>query len=245
MRAAGAFSRNFRPGTMFKKGTGASVHKEKMMSRIRFLGASLIALSAAAGPAAAADITQDTYTPPPDVTYDPAPAFSWTGFYAGGLVGYGWGNVDTDTAGDFDADGFLGGVFTGYNYQFPNNVVLGIEGDVTYHDQDGSSGGVSAETDWNGTLRPRLGYAFDRFMPYVTGGLAVGNVEASEPGDSDSGAAVGWTAGAGIETAITDNIIGRVEYRYTDLGSNGPSLAGAGDVDVSSHGVMVGLGFKF
>jgi outer membrane immunogenic protein len=222
-----------------------TVHKENTMARIRFLGASLIALSAAAGPAAAADISQDTYTPPPDVTYNPEPAFSWTGLYLGGVVGYGWGDVDTDTT-SFDADGFLGGVYTGYNYQFPNNVVVGIEGDVTYHDQDGSgAGGVSANTDWNGTLRPRLGYAFDRFMPYITGGLAVGNVEASEPGDSDSGTAVGWTAGAGIETAITDNVTARVEYRYTDLGSNGASLATAGDVDVSSHGVMVGLGFKF
>ena len=116
---------------MVKKGTGMAVHKEKTMSRIRFLGASLIALSAAAGPAAAADISQDTYTPPPDVTYNPAPAFTWTGLYLGGLVGYGWGNADTDN-GDFDADGFLGGVFTGYNYQLPNNVVVGIEGDVTY-----------------------------------------------------------------------------------------------------------------
>jgi outer membrane immunogenic protein len=222
-----------------------AVHKENTMARFRFLGASLIALSAAAGPAAAADISQDSYTPPPDVTYNPAPAFSWTGLYLGGLVGYGWGSVDTDTT-SFDADGFLGGVYTGYNYQFPNNVVVGIEGDVTYHDQDGSGGGgVSASTDWNGTLRPRIGYAFDRFMPYITGGLAVGNVEASEPGDSDSAAAVGWTAGAGVETAITDNVTARVEYRYTDLGSNGPSLATAGDVDVSSHSVMVGLGFKF
>ncbi len=214
------------------------------MSRIRLLGASLIALSAAAGPAAAADFPMEAPTPTPDTTYNAAPAFTWTGLYLGGVVGYGWGEVDTDTT-SFDADGFLGGVYTGYNYQFPNNVVLGIEGDVTYHDQDGSGGGVSANTDWNGTLRPRLGYAFDRFMPYITGGLAVGNVEASEPGDSDSGTAVGWTAGAGVETAITDNIVGRVEYRYTDLGSNGASLATAGDVDVSSHSVMVGLGFKF
>jgi outer membrane immunogenic protein len=217
-----------------------------MMSRIRFLGASLIALSTATGGSAmAADISMEAPTPTPDVTYNSAPAFTWTGLYLGGVVGYGWGDVDTDTT-SFDADGFLGGVYTGYNYQFPNNVVLGIEGDVTYHDQSGSgAGGVSAETDWNGTLRPRLGYAFDRFMPYITGGLAVGNVEASEPGDSDSGTAVGWTAGAGIETAITDNVVGRVEYRYTDLGSNGASLATAGDVDVSSHSVMVGLGFKF
>jgi outer membrane immunogenic protein len=83
-------------------------------------------------------------------------------------------------------------------------------------------------------------------MPYVTGGLAVGNVEASEGGTSDSTTAVGWTAGAGIETAITDNIVGRVEYRYTDLGSDTLALGtGPTGVGFDSHSVLVGLGFKF
>jgi outer membrane immunogenic protein len=218
-----------------------------MMLKVRFLGASLIALSIGAGTAVAADAPQDTYTPTPDITYNPAPAFSWTGFYAGGLLGYGWGNADTDN-GDFDADGFLGGAFTGYNYQLPNNVVVGVEGDVTYGDQNGSGGipNTSVENDWNGTLRGRLGYAFDRFMVYGTGGLAVGRVEASQGGVSDSTTAIGWTAGAGVETAITDNIIGRVEYRYTDLGSDSFGLGnGPTNVGLDSHAVMVGLGFKF
>lgn len=219
------------------------------MSRIRLFGVVLTALAGGVGAASAADLSQGApYTPPPDVAYSPEPAFSWTGFYAGGLVGYGWGEAETDN-GDADADGFLGGLFAGYNYQFHNGVVIGLEADGTYGDQSGSTGGIadtSVENDWNGTFRGRLGYGIDRFMIYGTGGLAVGKVEASEGGVSDSNTAVGWTAGAGIETAITENIIGRVEYRYTDLGSDGYSLGTTSpDVDFSSHGVMVGLGVKF
>lgn len=217
------------------------------MYRVRILGAALIALSAGSTAASAADIPQETYTPPPDITYEPAPAFSWTGFYAGGLVGYGWGEAETDN-GNFDADGFSGGLFAGYNYQLGSNVVVGVEADGTYGNQEGSGGtpDTSVENDWNGTVRGRLGYAIDRFMVYGTGGLAVGRVEASEGGTSDSNTAIGWTAGGGVETALTDRVIGRVEYRYTDLGSDSYALTGGPtDVDLSSHGVLVGVGIKF
>jgi outer membrane immunogenic protein len=85
----------------------------------------------------------------------------------------------------------------------------------------------------------------DRFMVYGTGGVAVGQVEASEGGTSESNTAVGWTAGGGDETAFTDNVIGRVEYRYTDLGSDSYALTSPTEVNFSSHGVLVGLGLKF
>jgi outer membrane immunogenic protein len=208
------------------------------------LGASLMALSAGAGSAYAADIPQGTYVPPPDVTYEPTPAFTWTGFYLGALGGYDWGQADTDN-GNFDADGWRGGLFSGYNFQLDNNVVLGVEGDVTYGNAEGNGGGpnTSVENDWDGTLRGRLGYAFDRFMVYGTGGLAVGRVEASEGGVSDTNTAVGWTAGAGVETAFTDNVFGRLEYRSTDLGSDSYSLGTTTpDVNYTSHGVMAGIG---
>lgn len=216
------------------------------MLKLRVLGASLIALSAGMGGAMAADFPVETPIPAPDVSYDPEPAFTWTGFYVGGLGGYEWADLDTE-AGDFDSDNFLGGVFTGYNFDLGNGLVLGVEGDVTYHDQDGDNGaGFEYGTDWNGTLRGRIGYAMDRFMVYGTGGLAVANAEASFGGQSDSKTAIGWTAGGGVETAFTNNVFGRVEYRYTDLGDEtfdvgGPDL----DAGLTSHAVMVGVGVKF
>jgi outer membrane immunogenic protein len=216
------------------------------MYRVRIVSAGLIAFAAGAGAASAADIMQNTYTPPPEVSYAPAPAFSWSGFYAGGLAGYGWDKAKTDNR-NFDADGISGGLFAGYSVQLGNNVVAGIEGDGTYGKQNGSGGtpNTSVENDWNGTVRGRLGYAMDRFMVYGTGGVAVGKVEASEGGTSDSNTAVGWTAGGGVETALTDKVIGRVEYRYTDFGSDTYALGtGPTDVDLSSQGALVGLGFK-
>jgi outer membrane immunogenic protein len=216
------------------------------MLKARIFGASLIALSAGTVGAMAADFPVETPPPAPDVSYTPEPDFTWTGFYIGGLAGYEWANIDTDIPGDFDTDNFLGGVFTGYNFDVGNGLVLGVEGDVTYHDQNGSDGGVEFGTDWNGTLRGRIGYAMNRFMIYGTGGLAVANAEASDATSSEDNTAVGWTAGAGVETAFTNNVFGRIEYRYTDLGSDSYSLdSGDVDADLTSHGVMVGVGVKF
>jgi len=66
------------------------------MLKARIFGASLIALSAGTVGAMAADIPLETPTPSPDVSYNPEPAFSWTGFYVGGLAGYEWSKIDTD-----------------------------------------------------------------------------------------------------------------------------------------------------
>jgi outer membrane immunogenic protein len=86
----------------------------------------------------------------------------------------------------------------------------------------------------------------NRFMIYGTGGLAVANAEASDATSSEDNTAVGWTAGAGVETDFTNNVFGRIEYRYTDLGSDSYSLdSGDVDADLTSHGVMVGVGVKF
>jgi outer membrane immunogenic protein len=216
------------------------------MYRVRIFSAGLVALAAGAGAASAADIVQDRYTPPPEVSYEPAPAFTWGGFYAGGLAGYGWGKADTDN-GNFDADGFFGGLFAGYNVLLGNSIVAGIEADGTYGHQDGSGGSpnISVENNWNGTVRGRLGYAIDRILVYGTGGLAVGEVDVSDASTSDSNTAIGWTAGGGVEAAITDKLIGRVEYRYTDFGSDSYALGTPTKVDLSSQDVLLGVGLKF
>jgi outer membrane immunogenic protein len=204
------------------------------MLRIRtFLataGASLMAIAAGTGVAAAADLS--TYSPPPAATYSPVPAFTWTGPYAGLTGGYGWGSGTAST------NGWLGGGFIGYNLQTNQNLVVGIEGDVTFTGKSGGNGTTTITNGWNSTLRGRVGYAVDRFMIYGTGGLAVGGLSSTVP--SESTTKVGWTAGAGIETALTDKVTGRVEYRHTDLGQF-PSTG----VNYTSDDVMVGVGFKF
>ena len=168
---------------------------------------------------------------------DPAPApvveeaHDWRGSYFGIQGGYVFGSDATvgvnGIAGpivvdaDSDLDGVHGGVFGGYNFQ-SGNIVFGLDNDFSF---------TSAEADFDpdtidlrtlSSVRGRVGFAFDRVLPYVTGGLAYGNVRARLTGTnfSDSQFQFGWTAGAGDETALTDYISARVQYTYTDLGSD-------------------------
>jgi outer membrane immunogenic protein len=220
------------------------------MSRIRLLGATAVALMVGVGGATAADL----YAPPvaAEVIYSPAPAFSWTGGYMGGLLGYEWGSAHVRrnnqwSGQDVDPEGWMGGVFGGYNFQTSGMFVAGVEGDFTFSGASDKSNGFSVENNWNATVRARAGIAIDRFLMYGTGGLAVGNISVRNPGvGSDTGTHAGWTIGGGIEAAFTNNIIGRLEYRYTDYGTN---IYDTGNrdtkVDFNSSQVMVGIGYKF
>ncbi|PWJ79811.1 outer membrane immunogenic protein [Pseudaminobacter salicylatoxidans] len=218
----------------------------------------ITALLSTASVASAADVVIPE-EPAPVVT----PIFTWTGFYVGIVGGYNWGKADwtIEDTGDFarfDAKGgFIGGTL-GYNYQFYNNVVLGLETDLSW---SGAKGDIpcpnpdfTCETKnrWIGTLRPRVGYAFDRFLPYITGGAAYGNVRLSADNPttgesfSDSNTRFGWTAGAGVEYAFTDNLTAKVEYLHIDLGKDDYNIGG----DTvrgkwRSDGVRVGLNYKF
>ena len=213
------------------------------MSRILMLGASAVALMVGVGGASAADI----YTPAPvaEVVYNPAPAFSWTGGYMGGLLGYEWGNANVKKGQDLSPEGWMGGLFAGYNFQTTGMFVAGVEGDFTLSGATDSGGGVRVENNWNSTLRARAGIAIDRFLIYGTGGLAVSSMEVKSGGRNDAATHAGWTVGAGIEAAFTNNIIGRLEYRYTDLGENNFATKPRTNVDFNSSQVMVGVGYKF
>lgn len=204
--------------------------------RIRTLlasvGASSLAVVFGAGLAAAADLPN--YEPPPAAAYSPAPAWSWTGPYAGLVGGYAWGGSSTVAT-----NGWVGGGFVGYNLQTNTNLVVGLEGDLMASGKTGTVGGVTVSNPWNGTFRGRVGFAWDRFMLYGTGGVAVGGLNATTT-PAQSATKVGWTAGVGLEAALTDNVTGRVEYRHTDLGA-----FPTGATNYTSNDVLVGVAFKF
>jgi outer membrane immunogenic protein len=200
------------------------------MSRILSLGVSLgalCALAAATTAASAADLSTP-YNPPPAAAYSPVPAADWTGPYAGLTGGYAFGG------GTATNNGFLGGVYLGMNYQTQSNWVFGAEGDLTLTGKSG--GGIS--NPWNTTFRGRVGYTTGSMLIYGTGGLAVGQLKSTAP--SQSSTKVGWTAGLGVEAQLTQNVVGRVEYRHTNLGTF-PTSGSA----YTSNDIMVGVGFKF
>ncbi|MFZ5672000.1 MAG: outer membrane protein [Pseudomonadota bacterium] len=188
-------------------------------------------------------------------------------FCGGGLVGElltaGSSDVTLNSGkGSIGLGGFVGGLNAGYSWQI-ESVVLGVEGDIEFSGLEGDTdlvdaagakiGEVEKEIDWLGSLRLRAGYAFDRVLPYVTGGLAVGGAELSLR-DMDQKVAEnndtkwGWTVGAGLDYALTDNLTARIECRYTDLGdisAGDPATSGEVESDLSFHAVRAGLGWRF
>ncbi len=209
-------------------------------------------------PAAAADLPLKA--PALKAVYD------WTGFYIGGHFGYGGGSIGPGTnplpeQGVFfptSLTGLIGGYQAGYNWQFSNHVVLGVEADASFtspHDAPRlEPAPFNATPDYFGTVRGRIGYAFGPWMPYVTGGFAWGhshvNLNDSDgatfaaPGQIHSG----WTAGAGAEFAVSGNWSAKLEYDYVDLSRRTYDLGGFGlpriDVDPKVHLVKLGLNYR-
>lgn len=183
-----------------------------------------------------------------------APAYNWSGFYLGINGGGGWGSSTWTTTGSFDTSGGLFGGTIGYNYQM-NQVVLGVEGDIDWANINGSTStgcpvaSCTTGDNWLGTVRGRLGYAADRFMPYITGGAAFGDIKASGPGLTGTDTTnAGWTLGGGIEFAIAGHWTAKAEYLYVNLGSVscGPACGAAvQNVDWHANLGRLGLNYRF
>ena len=193
-----------------------------------------------AGAARAADMP----APPPPVL----PLWTWTGGYVGTHVGAAWGDAKfSDPAGtslfgdNVSTPGFIGGFQAGYNWQVPQTrFVLGIEGDLSGLASKGSntclassrlvvSADCRVEPNASATVTPRIGYAIDplgRTLAYIKGGFAAihNGTEISTNGTTpktettDRLWATGWTAGAGVERALTPAWSLRLEYDYLGLG---------------------------
>jgi Opacity protein and related surface antigens len=215
----------------------------------KFLLASAAILALGVASASAADIPRREAMPAKAPLYV-SPVYNWTGAYAGLYGGYGWGGSSFSapiSTGSFDLSGGVLGGTLGYNYQV-GQAVFGLEGDMGWSNIGGSTacGGTSCETrnNWLGTVRGRLGYAVDRFMPYITGGAAFGDIKTSVAGVGDaSETRVGWTLGGGIEAAIAGPWTAKLEYLYVDLG-RGASVLGS-DASFHTNIVRAGINYRF
>jgi outer membrane immunogenic protein len=205
---------------------------------VRILTASA-AILMLAGSASAADLVSE---PPPAPVEQAAPVFTWTGFYTGLQGGGAWGNGDFSGIGSSNMNGGLITGFAGYNWQLDNSIVLGVEGDVSYNWNEEDVGVNSYKFDTTGSVRARVGYALDHALLYGAAGWTGARGKVDTPIGSDSATFSGWTVGAGVDYAFTDNIFGRLEYRYNDYGSK--DLLGV-DTDFNQNVVTVGVGFKF
>jgi high affinity Mn2+ porin len=199
-----------------------------------------------------------------------APAFKtiydWTGFYLGGHFGYGGGSLGPGSnpipeQGVFfphSLTGLIGGFQAGYNRQLSNRLVVGIEADASFGSPLDAPRLVPAPfnstIDYVGTLRGRIGYAQGTWMPYLTGGFAWGHTHininddpttiASRVGDYQTG----WTAGAGVEFAVSGNWSAKLEYDYIDLSRRMYDLSGFGlpgvSIDPRLHLLKFGMSYR-
>jgi outer membrane immunogenic protein len=226
------------------------------MTKSLFAGAVVAALFSV-GSASAADLPSRKSAPA--TPFVQAPAFTWTGLYAGLNAGYAFGQFnDNNIAGHRfrKADGFVGGGQIGYNYQI-NQIVLGIEADAQLSQFDAKASPITGggygkgEVGYFGTVRGRLGYAMGRTMIYGTGGWAYGQAKVSTvPGvainalASDKNNLSGYALGAGIEHALTNNITVRGEYMYVDLDKKSYFLPNT-KVGTDFSVVRLGANYKF
>lgn len=225
--------------------------------------------------------------------YKDGPAYvgvNWSGFYAGVNGGYGWNaNDQTLTAIDYgtgaigrfaapQSDGGFGGGQIGYNWQgalFGPHAVIGLEADFqgagiggknTVQTNASFNDTVAGErnVDWFGTVRGRLGYAFDGTLLYATGGFAYGGVSnrfvATYNGNNPNHASLGgnstgtgYVVGGGVERMLSPAWSVKAEYQFIDLGSE--TYTGTyttsghrvtlSDLDEQYHTVRLGLNYKF
>ena len=197
----------------------------------------------------------------------------WAGFYLGLAGGYGWGAIghtnEVTGIGSGTNNSFKGGIFgmtSGYNWQW-GSMIAGLESDFSWSgikdtfNDNGTGlfcpGAVTCVTNlkWLGTDRVRLGYAWDRWLVYATGGLAYGQVEATCCSfivgftTDETKWRWGYTIGGGIEMMLTPNWSAKAEYLYVNLGDKtNYRIVRSGDgesVLVRSSIVRLGLNYHF
>jgi outer membrane immunogenic protein len=216
-----------------------------MLRKILLASAALVAF---AGAASAADMPARMATKA--VPY--LAVYNWTGFYVGANLGYGWAR-DTAGGASTNLNGVIGGGQIGYNWQM-NNLVVGLETDFQGSGQKASASGVgfsvTERVRYFGTVRGRIGYAWDRTLLYATGGYAYTNVG----GDLTVGAVTastnttksGYTVGAGLEYAFAGPWSAKIEYLYVDSGTTSLTLAGiTSDVRIKNNIARVGINYRF
>jgi outer membrane immunogenic protein len=212
------------------------------------LAASFLALVAATSANAADAVVEE-------VPIAEVPIFTWTGGYIGIQGGYVWSEGNVNNGVDFLSDEFNGGMlggYAGYNWQ-SGAFVFGGEADINavWNEETLAFPGVDVDvgTDYLASIRARVGYAMDRTLIFATGGVAFTQISA----EADLGGGLrldtdqnftGWTVGAGVEHAFTDNWVGRLEYRYYDFGNETIDDFG-GDADLTSNTITIGASYKF
>jgi outer membrane immunogenic protein len=199
--------------------------------------------------------------------------FSWSGFYVGAQMGYGWGSSDTTHLTDdffgsaagqvtaLDNNGLLGGAHAGYNLQF-GSVVVGVEVGYSFASiRDNCTECLTAgfddrfHSDVNDlfTVTGRVGYATPSSLLYVKGGWANSEIEyrVSTRGGTAAGfkdRVNGWTVGGGYEFKVAKGLSFGIEYMYVKLDDDTHTASGTTTFpaasDIDIHTVTARLSYQ-
>ncbi|CAN7604558.1 outer membrane beta-barrel protein [Bradyrhizobium sp. LjRoot220] len=228
--------------------------------------------------ASAADLGARPYTKAPAVV---DVGYNWTGFYIGGHAGYAWapasythnetagvgGAIVTSVGYGPEPAGFTGGAQVGYQYQFSNRFVVGVEGAYSWFDQSASAAVIAAPPRTRATtvgdiwsVAGRLGYAFGASLLYVKGGYANSELKFSNTLNA-TGAVLGqsstrvdgFVVGTGLEYGFARNwsVAGEYNYYGFDVGRQQQALGGVAvaayndAIDFNIHQVLVKLNYRF
>lgn len=242
--------------------------------------ASAIAVVLSVAAAAATDLDRPRAPRTPLKPVPPVPHF-WTGFYVGIAAGTAFGQLDHDYEririakskicntiyktrvheygeASFDTSGLSLSGLVGYNHQFANSLVVGVEAELGYLSIDeervAQDDILRQKVSGFGSVRARIGYAFDRLLVYGTGGIGLARIEnaAGDPANPGRFVSVdetrsGFIGGGGAEYAFMPNVVGRLEYLYFDPGKFETRNAANERLafDNKFHAVRVALVYKF
>ena len=228
------------------------------MQSIKIAALAAAAILSTIAVASAADLRRPG--PPPAPVYVPPPApvalgYDWSGAYLGVQGGYDWnrGSAEGFTA---EPEGGLLGIYGGYNAMLSPSFLIGLDASINYDwaKTDSTTPAapvdISAGPDWKGFIRGRLGLAMGQFLIYGTAGGAYAHVKisSSQLASSATGSPFGWTAGGGVEVAISRTMTARLDYAYEDYGSftvNGSGFFDGASVSAIAHTVTAGVAFKY
>ncbi|NBE08515.1 outer membrane protein [Paragemmobacter ruber] len=151
-----------------------------------------------------------------------APSADWSGFYAGGQLGYG------DVGGVVEGSGFTSGLIAGYRADF-GQFVAGVEANYDWTDIDLAGGAATLDN----VARLKLIGGYDLGPALVYGTVAAARAESSLGSDD------GYAYGVGMDYAVTDRVTVGAEL----LEHKFDNYLGVGDVDATTFNTRVGFRF--
>lgn len=233
----------------------SKMNQPKRYLRKGLLSSVVILLATATNGAVAADLPSAEAPSVPGLysPSGPAPQLSWEGAYVGAQIGAGFlaSEIKSGTSKRTLSDGGVaGGVYAGYNWQV-SRFILGLEADVNLNNNKktgtvGALGSVTTKTSWSAGIKGRVGLPIDRFMPYLSVGVAASDYHITANGQKKKSNVASLTLGGGLEYAVTDRINLRADYTIRGLDNKTRSYAGTPvKSTAASQQIMIGLSYKF